>query len=83
MPLSQAKFQALQSFADILAKVTDEVKFKKGVDLIVEFIDAIPASVKGQTDPYINNIILKGIADKKTKAGATNLADYVKMKITK
>ena len=83
MPLSQAKFQALQSFADILAKVTDEVKFKKGVDLIVEFRDAIPASVKGQTDPYINNIILKGIADKKTKAGATNLADYIKMKITK
>jgi aminopeptidase N len=83
MPLSQEKFQALQSFADILAKVTDEVKFKKGIDLIVEFRDAIPASVKSQTDPYINNMILKGIAEKKTKAGAINLAEYVKSKTSK
>lgn len=83
MPLSQEKFQSLQTFADILAKVTDETKFKKGVDLIVAFRDAIPASVKNQTDPYINNIILKGIADKKTKAGATALAEYVTAKTKK
>jgi hypothetical protein len=51
--------------------------------LIVEFRDAIPASVKSQTDPYINNMILKGIAEKKTKAGAINLAEYVKSKTSK
>lgn len=83
MPLSQEKFQSLQTFAEILAKVTDETKFKKGVDLIVAFRDAIPGSVKSQTDPYINNIILKGIADKKTKAGAIALAEYVTSKTKK
>lgn len=80
MPLSQTKFQALQSFADILAKVKDATKFKKGIDLIVEFRNAIPESVKGQTDPYINNVILKGIADKKTKNGETELAEYATSK---
>ena len=80
MPLSQTKFQALQSFADILAKVKDGAKFKKGIDLIVEFRNAIPESVKSQTDPYINNVILKGIADKKTKNGETELAEYVTSK---
>lgn len=76
MPLSQTKFQSLQSFADILAKVKDATKFKKGIDLIVAFRNAIPESVKGQTDPYINNVILKGIADKKTKNGENELAEY-------
>lgn len=76
MPLSQTKFQSLQSFADILAKVKDATKFKKGIDLIVAFRNAIPESVKSQTDPYINNVILKGIADKKTKNGENELAEY-------
>jgi aminopeptidase N len=80
MPLSQTKFQALQSFADILAKVKDGAKFKKGIDLIVAFRNAIPESVKGQTDPYINGVILKGIADKKSKNGETELADYATSK---
>ena len=81
MPLSQAKFQALNSFADILVKVKTASKFKSGVDKIVAFRDAIPESVKGQTTPYINGTILKGIADKKQEAGETELADYVKSKM--
>lgn len=81
MPLSQAKFQALNSFADILVKVKTASKFKSGVDKIVAFRDAIPESVKGQTTPYINGTILKGIADKKQESGETELADYVKSKM--
>jgi aminopeptidase N len=64
-----------------LVKVTDEAKFKRGIDLIVEFREAIPESVKNQTNPYINNIILKGIATKKAERGEQALANYVTQKI--
>ncbi len=82
MPLSQAKFQALQPFAELLAKVKDAAKFKSGIDMIAKFRDAIPESVKAQTNPFINGVILKGIADKKDKAGEKELADYARGKIS-
>ncbi len=82
MPLSQAKFQALQPFAELLAKVKDATKFKSGIDMIAKFRDAIPESVKTQTNPFINGVILKGIADKKDKAGEKELADYARAKVS-
>jgi hypothetical protein len=47
---------------------------KKGVDMIVDLRDAVPAQYKAQITPYINNIVLKGIANKK-KAGAEKSAE--------
>jgi aminopeptidase N len=82
MALSQGKFQALQPFADLLANVKDAEKFKKGIQLIIQFREAIPESYKTQTTPYINNVILKGIAEKKNKNGETELAAYVTSKIS-
>jgi aminopeptidase N len=81
MPLSQEKFGSMTSVADFLAKLTDQKKFEKGVDEIVKFRDEIPAQVRVQTDPYINNMILKGLATKKEKAGAKAMADYVNSKL--
>jgi aminopeptidase N len=81
MPLSQAKFSSLSSIVEFLAKVNDEVKFKKGVDAVVTFRNEIPAPARPQTDPVINNVFLKGLATKKEAAGAQALADYVKEKI--
>jgi aminopeptidase N len=81
MPVSQSKFQALQPFADLLVKVKDITKFKAGIDMIIKFRDAIPEAYKAQTNPFINGMILKGIADKKEKAGEKELAEYVKSKI--
>ncbi len=83
MPLSQAKFSAIGSLADFLAKVTDATKFKAGVDAIVEFREAIPQQARVQTDAYINNVALRGLAGKKEAAGAQDLADYVKNKLPK
>ena len=80
MAVSQNKFQALQPFADLLVIVKDVTKFKAGIDLIVKFRNAIPESYKGQTTPFINSLI-KGIADKKEKAGEAALADYAKSKM--
>lgn len=81
MPLSQEKFSSLSSVGDFLAKITDQQKFEKGVDEIVKFRDEIPGQIKVQTDPFINNMILKGLATKKEKAGAKAMADYVNSKI--
>jgi len=81
MPLSQEKFSSLSSVVEFLAKVTDEKKFKSGVDAVVAFRNEIPAGARSQTDPVINNVFLKGLATKKEAAGAQALADYVKEKI--
>lgn len=83
MPLSQAKFQAIMPMVEFLSKVTDEAKFKKGVDMLVKFRDEIPASVKPQTDAFINGTALKGLADKKETAGAKAQADYIRSKLPK
>ncbi len=81
MPLSQGKFESLQALADILVKVKDVTKFKRGIDLIVEFRDAMPEAYKQQITAYVNNMVLKGIADKKDKTGETELANYVRSKM--
>jgi len=81
MPLSQTKFTATGSFAEFLSKVTNMQNFKKGVDLIVKFRDDIPQQSRTQTDPFINGVALKGLADKKEAAGAKEMADYVKSKL--
>ena len=82
LPLGQAKFEMLQPFSSFLAKVQDPEKLKKGVDLIVEFREAVPQSFRGQTDPFINNMILKGLANKKEAAGLKAQADYINSKLS-
>lgn len=81
LPLGQAKFEKLQPFANFLVKVKDPAKFKAGVDMIVEFREAVPQAFRNQTDPFINNIVLKGLATSKEKAGEKALADYVSQKL--
>ena len=81
MPLSQAKFNMLQPMGDFLGKTKNPDIFKRGIDDIVTFRDAIPESFKGQTDPYINGVLLKGFAAKKKEAGLTEQSDYVISKL--
>jgi len=83
LPLGQEKFEMLQPFADFLLKVKDPEKVKHGVDLIVEFREAVPQAFRGQTDPFINNMILKGLATKKANSGQKEQADYINSKIEK
>ena len=81
MPLSQNKFNMLQSIGDFLGKTKNMDIFKRGVDDIVAFRDAIPEAFRSQTDPYINGILLKGLATKKKEAGLTEQSDYVVSKL--
>lgn len=89
MPVSQAKFSALNTLGIYLGALKNIEKVKWGVDEIVKFRDAVPEQFRNQTDPYINNEILQGILTKKEdalKADANNtalkeLVDYIKSKI--
>jgi aminopeptidase N len=64
MPLSQAKFTLLQPFCEFLGIVKDTKKVKTGVDMVIEFRDALaPYGLV----PYVNNL-LKGVITKKQAA---------------
>jgi aminopeptidase N len=64
-------------FAQLLIKTKDPVKFKKGIDLIVEFREAIPQGYRVQTDPYFNFKIFGDILKAKKQKGETELAEIV------
>jgi aminopeptidase N len=86
MPVSQDKLDALQPFALYIANLKDTQKVKRGIDMIVEFRDAIPAANKAQISPVINNVILKGIVKHKSTAAQTDAKlkeqiDYINSKI--
>ena len=89
MPMSQAKFQTLNTLSTYLSAIKNPEKVKWGVDEIVKFRDGVPEAYQNQSNPFINGVILKGILAKKDKdakdnAGNTslkNLADYIKSKL--
>jgi aminopeptidase N len=84
LPVSDAKFEALQPFADYLGTLTNTEKVKKGIDMIVDLREAVPSQYKAQVTPFINNMILKGIVKKKTAQGsaeAQQQIDYINSKI--
>jgi aminopeptidase N len=87
MPLSQAKFNLLQPFCDLLSKTQNTEKVKKGIDMIVGFRNDIPEQY-GLT-PVINGF-MKSIATKKETAAKSMSSgkesiqeqiDYIKTKI--
>jgi aminopeptidase N len=83
MPLSQSKFGATMGFEKFLEKVKDTNKVKKGVDLIVDFREAIPKPYRDQTDPTINGLILSNLLKKKETDGMQDQAEYIKSKLPK
>ncbi len=81
LAFGQEKFMALQPFARYLGNVKNTDNFKKGVDMIVHFRDAIPEELADQVLPYLNGMILNGIASTKQSKGMTEHAEYVKSQI--
>lgn len=74
---SAEKFYMTSSMAKLLIKTKDATKFKKGIDLIVAFREAIPQGYRTQTDPYFNGKILGEILKAKKQAGENELASIV------
>jgi aminopeptidase N len=74
MPISQAKFNLVQPFCEFLATVQNTKNFKEGVDMVVDFRNALEQYGVG---PIINNY-LQGIINKKeaAKAVASDKTNY-------
>jgi aminopeptidase N len=83
LPFGNNKFNMLMPFSNYLKKVKNPENFRKGIDMIVSFRDAIPEQYRQQIIAYFNSMILPGIAASKQKAGMTEQADYVKSKLPK
>jgi aminopeptidase N len=75
--LSQEKFELTQQMAEMLGRISNTEKVKEGVGLIADFRNSIPAQYQEQINPYINNVILKGIADKRKARGEADLAAWI------
>jgi aminopeptidase N len=75
--LSNEKFTLTQQMADMLGRLSNQEKVKEGVGLIVDFRNSIPEQYRDQINPYINNIILKGVADKRKARGEADLAAWI------
>jgi aminopeptidase N len=76
LPLGQAKFEALAPLAEFLVSVKNFETFKRGVNDIISFRNAIPASLQDQVAPFINNL-LSNIQKGKATSGQQQMADYV------
>lgn len=81
LPSGSTKFNLLIPFSNYLKKVKDDDKFKRGIDLIVSFRDAVPEQSRQRMESYFNGMVLGGIATSKQDAGMTEQAEYVKSKI--
>ncbi|HEY4111476.1 M1 family metallopeptidase [Puia sp.] len=80
MPVAQEKFEFMMPYAKMLSKVTSTDKLKRGVDLLIQFKEAIPQAYRQQTDPYFDNA-LKGLAKKKQAEGKNDQAEYINAKL--
>ena len=75
MPLGQAKFNLIQPLCDMLVKIDDTEKVKKGVDLIVEFRDAIPAEYG--IAPFINKLLDNTASKKQAASNGSNVKEQI------
>jgi aminopeptidase N len=80
LPLSQAKFDALQPLVKYLKRLNNPVFFKRGVDDVLNFVTELPASFREQAYSFIANL-LTGVQKAKQDNGQTELANYIQIKL--
>jgi aminopeptidase N len=80
MGLSNEKFNLMQQIAEMTGGMKSTDRIKKSIELIVGFRDEIPASMKDQISPYINNMILQSIANKLKSSGNDEMVKYLESK---
>ncbi len=72
LPVGQGKFNYLGTVVSFLEATQDPAQFKKGIDGIIKFREAIPAAYRQQTDPYINEQLLAGLLKTKVQKLSSN-----------
>jgi aminopeptidase N len=80
IPVGNAKFNLVPAFTTFLGGVGNTANLEKGVDLIIQFRNAIPDQYHGNTDPLIYGSLQK-LEAKKQKLGLKDQADYIKSKL--
>ncbi len=81
MPTTQEKLDLAQSVGSFIGQSKDMAVVKRGVDAIVAFRDAIPASSRSVTDEFINGVLLKDLAKRKKAAGLEDQSNYISSKL--
>ena len=79
--LSLEKVEAFPQFAALTLKMENTAQFKKAIDAIVKYRDALPATEKAEISKLINDNFLKPIADRKESAGLKEQAEYVRSRL--
>ncbi len=83
------KFELTQMIAYYAIQLTNTEKVKQVVDGLISFREGVPGAYKAQLAPYINNVLLRSIANQKTAmknlsphaADLQQQIDYVNSKI--
>ena len=71
-PISEAKFNATESFCTYLEKLNNLANVKRGIDLILKFRNLIPEQFRSFTDP-----VFKSSLDKLGKAKGSEITEYI------
>jgi len=79
--LSNEKFMLMQQIADMAGSMKSNDRIKTSIDLIIQFRNDIPGSLKEQVNPYINGFILQGIMNKLKAANNTEMITYLESKM--
>jgi aminopeptidase N len=79
--LSNEKFMLMQQIADMAGSMKSNDRIKTSIDLIIQFRNDIPGSLKEQVNPYINGFILQGIMNKLKAANNTEMITYLEGKM--
>jgi aminopeptidase N len=79
--LSLEKVETFPQFAVLTLKMEKTDQFKRAIDAIVKYRDAIPTAQQEQISKLINDNFLKPIADRKEAAGFKEQSEYVRSKL--
>jgi rhamnogalacturonyl hydrolase YesR len=71
----------MQQIADMAGSMKSNDRIKTSIDLIIQFRNEIPTSLKEQVMPYINGFILQGIMNKLKAANNTEMIAYLEGKM--
>ena len=82
LPFGQEKFHELGPIIKLLGSVKSIDIFKRAVDDIIGFENALPDNYKPQVNPVLNNM-LRNIQQGKASRGDKEAADYINAKLAK
>lgn len=81
MPLSNEKFMMLQQIAGLSTSMKDINKARQALLLIIQFREQLPAGIKEQAAPFINNYILRDAMNKFKSSGNAEMVKFLASQI--